>query len=213
MSWNYSPIFQGHMSSLHQWTGLSAVPLIIYPIFPAKPWYQKILINTFQSIQNIKDYPWDYSGYGLRQWEKALLCNTSPHWLIPYPVWSLYFHPSRQVDHYPPKDCPAALRAALSPGPRCAHHQQTQDCLHHWSLGPGHTTALAIYGRLPTRGTYRCRGRRGCQHSQGLCTESGVSGSCAVAWFKSFLAESFWRNIDIDMCFWLIGPWEIRMKF
>ena len=29
------------------------------------------------------------SGYGLNQWEEALLCNASSHWPSPYPKWSL----------------------------------------------------------------------------------------------------------------------------
>ena len=37
----------------------------------------------------------DYAGSGLGQWEKALHNNTSSHWLIPDPEWSLmfYLHP------------------------------------------------------------------------------------------------------------------------
>ena len=31
----------------------------------------------------------DHSGYGLGQWEEALLCNTSSLWLSPYPEWLL----------------------------------------------------------------------------------------------------------------------------
>ena len=34
--------------------------------------------------------PWSHSGYGISQWEEALLCNASSHWLSPYPEWSLY---------------------------------------------------------------------------------------------------------------------------
>ena len=29
-------------------------------------------------------------GYGLSQWEQALLCNTFSHWLSPYPEWSFH---------------------------------------------------------------------------------------------------------------------------
>ena len=32
---------------------------------------------------------WDHSGYGLSQWEKALLCNAFSHWPSPYSDWSL----------------------------------------------------------------------------------------------------------------------------
>ena len=32
----------------------------------------------------------DHSGYGLSQWEKALLCNAFSHWLSTYPEWSSY---------------------------------------------------------------------------------------------------------------------------
>ena len=35
------------------------------------------------------------SGYGLSQWEEALLCNASSHWQSPYPVWSLLTNPLR----------------------------------------------------------------------------------------------------------------------
>ena len=31
----------------------------------------------------------DHSGYGISQWEEALWCNASFHWLSPYPKWSL----------------------------------------------------------------------------------------------------------------------------
>ena len=33
----------------------------------------------------------DHSGYGLGQWEEALLCNAFSHWPSPYPEWSLYW--------------------------------------------------------------------------------------------------------------------------
>ena len=31
-----------------------------------------------------------HSGYGLSQWEQALLCNVFSHWRKPYPEWSLH---------------------------------------------------------------------------------------------------------------------------
>ena len=38
----------------------------------------------------------DHSGYGLSQWEEALLRNTFSHWLSPYPEWSLVWQSSVQ---------------------------------------------------------------------------------------------------------------------
>ena len=53
-------------------------------------------IGTFpfkkiQNISNIFGTPGNkHSGYGLSQWEEALLCNASFHWLSPCPEWSLW---------------------------------------------------------------------------------------------------------------------------
>ena len=47
-------------------------------------WVTAILLIMMYSVLSR-----DHSGYGLHQWEEALLCNAFSHWLSPYPEWSL----------------------------------------------------------------------------------------------------------------------------
>ena len=54
-------------------------------------WCGMIFNFTLSSLQNdnIISHDRDHSGFGLSQWEGALLCKVFPHWLSPYPEWSL----------------------------------------------------------------------------------------------------------------------------
>ena len=41
-------------------------------------------------VMNLCDLCRDHFGYRLSQWETMLQCNIVPHWLSPYPEWSLF---------------------------------------------------------------------------------------------------------------------------
>ena len=49
-------------------------------------------------------YSWHHSGYGLIQWEEALLSNAYSHWLSPNPEWSLV-QPQQNKTKQRPRVC------------------------------------------------------------------------------------------------------------
>ena len=46
----------------------------------------------------------DHSGYGLRWWERALLCNAFSHWLSSYPEWCSGVYIYGKLDLFQYKD-------------------------------------------------------------------------------------------------------------
>ena len=51
-------------------------------------WYFMHWIHSKIYAGGLRCITRDHSGYGLSQWEAALLCNASSHWPSPYSEWS-----------------------------------------------------------------------------------------------------------------------------
>ena len=109
--------------------------------------------------------------YGLHQWEEALLCNASSHWLSPYPEWSLnnasiqediwpmaiviyminvMFH----SDYFPSINTPGCLSAASLSQPQHLTNPAIlwPDAMRQNAHQPDHTKAIPFVNRLsPTR--------------------------------------------------------------
>ena len=67
-------------------------------IYVISPQYRFIITLHNQMYHDLGERWFDstpnytnHSEYGLCHWEEVLLCNTSSHWLSPYPEWSLNY--------------------------------------------------------------------------------------------------------------------------